>query len=44
MKIGVVGLAWWVMAFVVMWEIVISRNLREWGEEVDVSEPEEQSN
>lgn len=43
-KIGVVGLAWWVMAFVVMWEIVISRNLREWGEEVDVSEPEEQSN
>ncbi|KAA8913948.1 hypothetical protein TRICI_003068 [Trichomonascus ciferrii] len=32
-KVGVIGLAWWVMTFVVIIEILFASQLKEWGEE-----------
>lgn len=37
-KVGVIGLAWWIMTLVVIIEICVSTQLKEWGQEEDDEE------
>lgn len=37
-KLGIIGLAWWIMALLVIYEIYIARELKEWGSEEEDEE------